>query len=400
MMHEQTPNPAPEARQLRLRERMMILSRRDRMGKRMPTWYRVLAAVLVLTAVLVVANRARLNRLRNDIPRAEPLLHGTVRLAFAGDVSLGGQVAAFGETQGYDALFTALTPLWQDASLVFASLEGTVLPEDGGDYPAADTAREPSPVASAALSAAGRAGLNAWSLANDHSLDYGSRGLEATLRAMEELDLQYAGAGENLTAAGSCRVLEADGLRVGFLACSAVNPNGPGPIDDCCLATTAYSALYRNVLLASETCDLVVVYVCWGELDGLTVTDAQRRVAHQLIQSGADVVIGAHPHVLQPVEQYRDGWIFYSLGNLVSDRGRRGERESVLVRLDLDTTNGVGAFTLIPLLLEDFRPAATENGFYVSQIRQSLLSELEAEAYTVSDNGRVTIPITLNIPTS
>ena len=191
------------------------------------------------------------------------------------------------------------------------------------------------------------------------------------------------------------RVLEADGLRVGFLACSAINPNGPGPIDDYCLTTTAYSALYRNVLHASDETDLVVVYVCWGEQDAVAVSDAQRRVAHQLIQSGADIVIGTHPHVLQPVEQYQGGWIFYSLGNLVSDQNMRSERESVLVRLDLDQSDGSGTLTLIPLLLQDYCPTATENGFYVDQIHRSLLRELPEGSYTVADNGRVTIPLTL-----
>ena len=201
--------------------------------------------------------------------------------------------------------------------------------------------------------------------------------------------------GENLPAAGMYRVLEAEGLRVGFVACSAVNPNGPGPLDDYCLTTSAYSELYRNVLLASDETDLVVVYVCWGDQDGLAVSEAQRRIAHQLIQSGADLVIGTHPDVLQPVEQYQDGWIFYSLGSLVSDENQRGERESVLVRLDLDTTNGRGSFTLIPLLLEDFCPAATQKSFYLRQIHQSLLRELPAERYTVAEDGRITIPLTL-----
>ena len=395
MKRRNTLHPEPQERKLRLKDRMVILSRRDRMGKAMPTWYRVLAAALVLALALILLNNARLKGLQNQKVKAEPLVNGTVRLSFAGDLDLSGNVAAFGEKQGWSTLFSGVSPLWTDSSVVFSNLEGSVLPADAAAYPAAETAERVCPIAPEAVEAAAGAGVNALSLANDHSLDYGSRGLEASIRAIEGLGLQYAGAGENLPAAGMYRVMEAEGLRVGFVACSAINPNGRGPIDDYTLSTTAYSNLYRNVLLAEHETDLVVVYVCWGEIDGISVSDAQRRVAHQLIQSGADIVIGTHPDVLQPVEQYMDGWIFYSLGSLVSDENQRGERESVLVRLDLDTTNGRGSFTLIPLLLEDFCPAATQKSFYLRQIHQSLLRELPAERYTVAEDGRITIPLTL-----
>lgn len=393
MKRRNTLHPEPQERKLRLKDRMVILSRRDRMGKAMPTWYRVLAAALVLALALILLNNTRLKGLQNPKVKAEPLVNGTVRLSFAGDLDLSGNVAAFGEKQGWSTLFSGVSPLWTDSSIVFSNLEGSVLPADAAAYPAAETAEQLCPIAPEAVEAAAGAGVNALSLANDHSLDYGSRGLEASIRAIEGLGLQYAGAGENLPAAGMYRVLEAEGLRVGFVACSAINPNGRGPIDDYTLSTTAYSNLYRNVLLAERETDLVVVYVCWGEIDGISVSDAQRRVAHQLIQSGADIVIGTHPDVLQPVEQYMDGWIFYSLGSLVTDRDQRGERESVLLRLDLDPAAGNASFTLIPLLLRDYCPAPTDNSFYVNQIHYSLLRELPAGSYTVGKDGRITIPL-------
>lgn len=395
MKRRNTLHPAPEERELRLKDKMVILSRKDRMGKAMPTWYRVMGACALLVLVLVLISANRRNALRNREVQAEPLIHGTVRLSFAGDLDLCGNVAVLGENEGYDVLFSGVAPLWADSDYVFACLDGVVLPEGGEGFTPAETAENPAVFSEEAVRAAVAAGVNAYSMANDHCLDYGSAGLGETLTRLSALGAQYAGAGENLPAAGMYRILEANGLRIGFLACSAINPNGPGPLDDWCLTTTAYSNLYRNVLRASDETDLVVVYVCWGEQDGLAVSDAQRRVAHQLIQSGADIVIGTHPHVLQPIEQYNDGWIFYSLGDLVSWREQRGERESVLVRLDVDEETRTASFTVIPLLLQDFCPAATENSFYVDQIHQSLLEELPADSYTVADNGRITIPLTL-----
>ena len=395
MKRRNTLHPAPEERKLRVRDRMMILSRKDRMGRLKPTWYRVLAACVLLTLALILISGSRRDALRNRNVQAEPLIHGTVRLSFTGDLDLCGNVATLGEDEGWETLFSGVSPLWKDSSWVFSCLDGVVLPEGAEGCEPLETAKNPAAISEDALKALAKAGINALSLANDHSLDYGSAGLGRSISYVDGLGLCFAGAGENLPAAGMYRVLEAEGLRIGFLACSAINPNGRGPIDDYTVTTTAYSALYRNVLLASDETDLVVVYVCWGDQDGLAVSDAQRRVAHQLIQSGADVVIGTHPHVLQPVEQYRDGWIFYSLGDLVSGREQRGERESVLLRLDVDAETRAASFTLIPLLLEDFCPTATENGFYVSQIHQSLLRELPESSYSVADDGRITIPLTI-----
>ena len=396
MKRRNTLHPEPEERKLRLRDRMVILSRRDRMGKVKPSWIRVLAAVVVLACVLLLLNGARRDKILNREVPAEALVDGTLRLSFAGDLNLSGNVDQFGKEFGYSRLFSGVAPLWKDSAFVFSCLDGVILPKDTEAFPAMDTEETPCPVLEEAVIAAAEAGVNAYSLANDHCLDYGSAGIAQTVQAMNRNGLNFAGVGENLPAAGDFRVLERDGFRIGFLSCSAINPNGAGPIDDYCLTTSAYSALYRNVLYASFETDFVVVYVCWGEQDGIAVSDAQRRIAHQLIQSGADLVIGTHPHVLQPVEQFMDGWIFYSLGDLVSDRDQRGERESALLRLDLDQEAREGSFTLIPLLLEDFCPAAADNSFYVSQIHRSLLREMPEESYSVDETGRITIPMKIS----
>ena len=161
MKRRNTLHPAPEERRLRLRDKMMILSRLDRMGKAKPTWYRVLAAVAVLALGLVLLNGSRVEKLKNRSVSPEPLINGTVRLSFAGDLYLSRSVAALGRELGYDTLFKGVSPLWADSSLVFSNLEGVVLPEDTTDFPAADSAENPSPVSPAALSAAAGAGVEA-----------------------------------------------------------------------------------------------------------------------------------------------------------------------------------------------------------------------------------------------
>ena len=80
-----------------------------------------------------------------------PLVNGTVRLSFAGDLDLSGNVAAFGEKQGWSTLFSGVSPLWTDSSIVFSNLEGSVLPADAAAYPAAETAERVCPIAPEAV---------------------------------------------------------------------------------------------------------------------------------------------------------------------------------------------------------------------------------------------------------
>ena len=108
MKRRNTLHPTPEERTLRLKDQLIILSRRDRMGKAMPTWYRVLAVVLLLTVGLVAFNGSRRRRLENRTVSPEPLINGTVRLTFTGDLDLSRNVAVLGEKLGYTGLFTGV----------------------------------------------------------------------------------------------------------------------------------------------------------------------------------------------------------------------------------------------------------------------------------------------------
>ena len=389
-------NSQEEKQKLTLKQRMLILSRKDRMGRAMPTWYRILPVTVLLVVLLVVLNGQRREALEQRVVVPEPVAADSLRLTFGGDIMLSRGVERLGQVAGYDSLFAGVKPLWADSALTFASLEGTVLPGDPEEYAIENPMTTPFPMTREALNAAVEAGVTTVSVANDHALDYGSAGLALSLQAMDAAGLNYAGGGENLPAAGLYRIYELNGMKVGFVACSAVNPNGPGPIDDYCITTTAYSALYRNVLLASDLADYVVVYVCWGEEGALTTAAAQQAVAHQLIQSGADLVIGTHPRVVQPVEKYAGGWIFYSLGDLLYDADNRAERESVLLRLEVNPETRQGEFTLIPLVLEDFCPYPAEGGFHTSQVLRRLLKTLPENAYTISEDGRVHISMSIS----
>lgn len=389
----QLANQADASRQkLSLKQRMQILSRRDVMGCAHNSFLRTLLAVLLVLALVIVGGKLQTGAWNAIAPTPVPVAEHEVQLSFVGDVMLGRYVASFGEKESYAELFRDSKTLWDNSALVFANLENAVI-RQGESYDEADKNLKLS-ASQEALQMAAEAGIDAVSLANDHVGDYGREGVRHTIEALQEYGMEYAGAGAEREEAGTYRLLEADGLTVGFVACTQVAPDHfAATKDGYGVCPTSYTNLYENVFAASTNSDFVVVYVHWGNEYDLTVTETQRRIAYRLIDSGADIVIGSHPNILQEVEQYKNGIVFYSLGNFIFDQATRQARNTAMLQLNVDKNTGDGYFTLIPMRINNFHPYETTNGFYVSQIQQSLLKALPGSAYSIQDDGRIRIPM-------
>ena len=398
-LREQNPGyEAANKQKLTLKQKMMILSRRDLMGKAKPTFLRTLIVTVVLIAVAIIGARIQANAWNKDLPAATPVAENEVQMSFAGDIMLGRYVETYGKQVSFDDLFRDSNALWKDSSLVFANLECTIT-RDGVAYTPNPDKNIKVGGSLAALQAMAKAGVNVVSTANNHLGDYGRKGIRHTLEALSEVGIQQAGAGANLDEAGRYRLLEADGLTVGFMSCSDVIPQHfTASKDEYGVCPVAYSNLYRNVMEAASYSDIMVVYVHWGDEGDMTLNDRQRDVAHQLIESGADIVIGSHPHVLQEVEQYKDGIIFYSMGNYIFDQAPRMNRNTLLVQLNVDKTTGEGCFTLVPMRVNNFHPYETTNSFYVSQIQRILLKSLEKTSYSLTEDGKIRIPMKIFEP--
>lgn len=243
-------------------------------------------------------------------------------------------------------------PAWdwlRDADLAFANLE---VPLSRRGHPAdKPIAFRSDPGLAAQLA---RIGLDVVSFANNHALDYGIDALQDTLAAVEEAGVAVVGAGADLTAALRPRVLRAGGERVAFLAFastlpvgSAATPGRPGiapvrvqasvlpdaPVFEEQPGTSPYvstAALEADVAQACEAvaaarseAGVAVVSVHWGVPPGWAapfqgiLADYQRPLGHALVDAGADLILGHHPHTLHGIEVYRGRFICYSLGNFV-----------------------------------------------------------------------------------
>ncbi|PIQ77452.1 hypothetical protein COV82_04390 [Candidatus Peregrinibacteria bacterium CG11_big_fil_rev_8_21_14_0_20_46_8] len=221
--------------------------------------------------------------------------------------------------QDYTWPFHNSAEFLRDADITFANLESPLLAganvEDNVYYFRAD------PSAAAGLS---WAGFDVLSIANNHTMDYREYGLQTTLDALRAAGLDAVGGGKNVDEAHTPVMKLVNGQRIAFYAYTdnSIPPGFNGVTTDSTpgIAGMNVEAVQNDVKNALRSADFVVVSMHAGREYSKEPTGLQKEFARAAIDAGASVVIGHHPHVVQPVEWYGDGLILYSLGNFVFDQ--------------------------------------------------------------------------------
>ncbi len=233
----------------------------------------------------------------------------SVRMLLFGDIMLDRNVGKVIASRGFGFLLDALAGeegrFFRGMDLVGANLEGAVT--NGGSHypPEADNDFAFSPPTVAQLKGYG---FSYFTVANNHSLDQGRRGLDETAQNLSQLGFLYSGCPDAGVGECSATTTSLGGVSVGLAGFSMVY--NPFDLDEA-------AAIVSN--LASST-ELVVVNIHWGTEYEHQFRPQQQAVAHRLIDAGADIIVGHHPHVVQGVERYAGKLIFYSLGNFIFDQ--------------------------------------------------------------------------------
>ncbi len=246
------------------------------------------------------------------------------------------------------------------------------------------------------------AGFDILSLANNHTMDCGRTGLLETMRHLTRNKLGFCGAGATLTEAEAPLILNIKGIRIAFVAFTAIapaigaNPQGLGPA----IALASRDALLRAVNMARGGADVVIVSLHWGAEYASRPSREQRELARALAEAGADLILGHHTHTLQGMElierrdaagDVRYSLVAYSLGNFVFDSPRIfGKRvnESVILRCRLGRSGLVSA-ELLPVVLENYlpRPASSDE----AEAILTRIGSLSAELNTRMARGHITL---------
>jgi len=274
------------------------------------------------TQVLACLGLAVLGGCRERVapPPPEP---AKVVLVAVGDILMHQDVKTVARQRGgFEPLWAEVIPLFKGADLVFGNLETPVAPlmgQPGKPYLFNAPAALPGALKSS--------GFTLLALANNHAYDQGTRGLQETRTRLEVESLVPLGGGRDRAEAQAPRILERNGLRIAFLAWTdllnvQLNQPGKGPW----INVLDLDAAVRSVRDARLQADAVVVSLHWGQEDRHDPTPRQREVASRLCEAGADLILGHHPHVLQPLETTILGGrrlaVAYSLGNFISNQDR------------------------------------------------------------------------------
>jgi hypothetical protein len=288
-------------------------------------------------------------------PATEPI----VALAAAGDLMLARSIGDRIVSDGPEVVFAGVQPALDVADIFVANLECVI--SDQGTPALKSFAFQAPPEAAAALSAGG---VDLVALANNHSLDYGVEALADMLPRLRALGIETVGAGADGEAARAPVILERNGLRVAFLGYVDVPIEGrtgfdtrsweAGP-DQPGLAWADPAQMQFDIASARLKADVVVVVMHFGLEGRRDVTDEQQALARGAIDAGAALVLGAHAHVLQPVEAYNDGLIVYGLGNFVFDGFAPPSTYSALFTARLSRA-GVVDYAWVPVMVDHGLP--------------------------------------------
>lgn len=215
----------------------------------------------------------------------------------------------------YNRLFDNLIKL-KEADILFGNLEGDV--SNTGNNVGSKYSFRMNPEILPVLK---NSGFDIVSFANNHVGDWNIKAFKDTLKNLEENKILKTGAGENKNDAENPTIIEKNGIRFGFIGFSDVGPNWiEAKINSPGILLASDPNLNEIIKKAKMKTDILIVSFHFGEEYKLIHNKRQETLAHSVIDNGADIVIGHHPHVIEDIENYKGKIIVYSLGNFIFDQ--------------------------------------------------------------------------------
>lgn len=262
-----------------------------------------------------------------------------------------------------------VAPLFADSNIVFGNLEAPLI-RNGEQAVAGTFAGEDRFARVLAAS-----GVDIVSIANNHILEQGADGFESTLRILNDSGIDATGLCEG--GISNIVVKKVRGITVGFASFCAINniPNA-----ELYAEYTENNVLDCIQKMQNIGINCKVIAIHWGDEFCRRPSPGQIVSARKFIDAGADIIAGHHPHVIQPVEEYKQGLIFYSLGNFIFDMvWSRYVRDGLLATVKL-SKQGVSGYDLklirinkkdfFPVVVSDQRALSGIVGFQVADLGQ------------------------------
>lgn len=193
------------------------------------------------------------------------------------------------------------------------------------------------------------AGFDVAITSNNHCMDRGEKGVIRTINVLNERGIFTVGTNLSPEERKEVRIIEANDIKIALLAYTYGTNGIPVPEDKPYLVNLIdEKRMLNDIYVARQKADAVVIYLHFGQEYQRTPSAEQKRLANLLLEKGADVVIGSHPHVLQPGEwvsvkegdeEIKNKYIAYSLGNFISAQRYPYTEEGVILKIILEKDN-------------------------------------------------------------
>lgn len=300
-----------------------------------------------------------------------------IRIVGVGDLLLHDrlQIQASQHKLGFKSLWSSLLPIFNEADIAYANLEGTtaesvirggVAQQDPGfvfdkavysGYPAFNYHKS-------LISDLKESGIDVVSTANNHSFDRESIGVDKTIAELLKVGLSYTGTKTKAFGANETwhTITEVKNRRIAWLACTYETNGRRDKLKQVLTCFDQKTLLLKTIsdLAQDPSIDAVIVTPHWGGEYQLQHNAQQTKLGREMLEAGAVAVIGTHPHVVQPWEKYttksgREGFIAYSTGNFVAGQSPIEKRTSLMVSVSLTARAGekleIRGVEYVPLLI-------------------------------------------------
>lgn len=353
----------------------------------------ILAGTAILAMMVLVLLAIRSN-IYGDQDYSDSLFDGDISISFVGDIMMSRYSEIEFRRQGYEVFFGDVMPVFAESDYVVANLESPVVYEDE-NYQVNENAIVFSMTAEAFADIA-NIGIDLFSFANNHIGDFGYKGILDTMNITQDLGVETVGLYEDsLDITRLYHTKEINGLKLAFISSldftfpkdrhnANIRDNSMGIIN----SRHQLDLLLEVLAHARKNNDLVFVFMHWGIEYDNGVSTAQKELGEILIDNGADLIIGAHPHVLQPVTYYKGRAIVNSLGNFVFNQVMGPTSLSAILTVSLSNSGDIERLGFTPILIDESVPKLIKQSFYSQSIMNRLVRKTNSNAVVKLENGR------------
>ena len=296
-------------------------------------------------------------------------------------VRIGHGVNSVAKKMGSEFLFDRVAPFLRDADISFGNLEAVLSAKNlRNSLCSLQLRASPNSVKGLKI-----AGFNVLSLANNHSMEHGPDAFIETVDILNANGIKPVGL---LGTSHNCipQVIRRKGVLFGFLGYSFQETKSSyRPLY---AQVGSSEGIFEDVKALSEKADIIIVSLHWGDEYIQRPSPEQIKLAHKLVDTGVNIILGHHPHCLQGIESYKKGLIAYSLGNFIFDYWQKKMRESIILRIDV-SKKGIIDYSTTPIYINDCYQPEILHGQEQEKLLSKIIRLSDKDKFCVSANGFV-----------